>query len=1442
MKYYFFILLLYQIFFVKAPIPVWNFNNQAIDLLASSDEHYYDIYQKKYDSLTVTLWKKIIKENDVFFYNKTYVAVGEENKEVDFEDIESHYPNQLGVDIVVCPRGKFHPYDFKSNSFIAPDDKFEEKGDWDLSCYNHKSKHFLIFYLNNENYNFYSKCSVCSESRIKKFYFGNVIYDYQILENWDAGSDENYDFKSPSLLKDGKLKLFGTTIIMKTNDHNCNRQSPAGSKEASDVKQYTQAYFDNDNKQYFRFFTYNDVTDFTSGYYYVKIDTSNYDSNNLKITSTNNNPDSPLSFTDNVEIKEMKFIRGTKYVYYKIYNMDKKNYYYGLIDIELNEVLYNFDEEITTFIPYITKADRGKYGEMLAITPTSAYKICIVKSGNSCVNLCSTLKRDIDGNKCQNNCEENKIQLMPDNICIEKSSCNLTIYILNSLQTICGLCSYFNPDGAKYRLIGAEGCLSSIPSNSEFYNENLYLLKCKTGYHLDSNSCVPDTCYEKCETCSEVSTNEDDQKCTSCQSGYKLVSGNCIIPPTTIVTQAPTTIYIPPTTIYTPPSTFYTPPSTEFTPPTTINIPPTTVYTPLTTIITESPTTVLENIPTTIITESPSTQPLEVPSTNCENKRCKECNTESNEMKLCISCDESYEKVNYTRIFSKYFDCVKKENLQNKYYKDTSSNQYKPCYEKCKKCSGPGNATSHNCLECDVNYMFRPGDNPHNNCVVYSEFYYLSPYGEYKPLNSPQCPEEAKFKINNEEDQKIACIYDCKMDKVYKYLYNGNCIKSCSEIEGTQNVSFICKETNINNIYVSENPIYLNKNDSIKDLQTLAMTYAQEFNYTNKHISVYKNNEITVAFYKNKNIIDDTNLTLPNIDFGDCYEKVKNFYNITEENLIIAIADKKVKNHPSTFYLFFDPETGRKLDAGEICKNETIEVKENLLNMLDTKNENYDLQVSLTKQGINIFDINDPYYKDICYDFENPKKRDIALKDRIQETFVNVTLCDDGCVNTGIDVTNNEATCNCKFNDVTNNDLIHENAALEYLVGEVFDFINSSNIMVLKCYKYIFKHFKRSYGAILVLSLFGLSTIFALIFYLIELTKMKRYIFTLTEKFSAFLLEYPNLAKFFPPKKRNIKNNEEKVIKFPNQNDDEEKLKNLHKNNKSSTRRTINNLPNIKQSINSENLIINNKKGTFIGIKEKQNAEIITNDINKGKAIKKYFKEYLSTSPDEMEYDDAIKKDKRSFGRYFLDSLEEKQSLAYTFFASDPINTRMIKLILFFLNINLYFVVCGLFFSESYISELYNINEEDENFFSFIPRTIDKIIYTTLVTGFIGYLTDFFFLNEKKIKGIFKREKDNRVVLKRSITLLIGEIQKRYTSFIIMSFVIFVISFYYILCFNYVYPKTQIEWIKSSILIIIIMQILSILKCLFETIFRILSFKCESEKLYKISKLFEKDS
>ena len=90
----------------------------------------------------------------------------------------------------------------------------------------------------------------------------------------------------------------------------------------------------------------------------------------------------------------------------------------------------------------------------------------------------------------------------------------------------------------------------------------------------------------------------------------------------------------------------------------------------------------------------------EIPIKNCINKKCNECSDESNKLQLCLSCDESiYEKVNYTRSFSKYFDCEKKSKLENKFYHDIITNQYKPCYEKCKKCLRPGNATFHNCLQ-----------------------------------------------------------------------------------------------------------------------------------------------------------------------------------------------------------------------------------------------------------------------------------------------------------------------------------------------------------------------------------------------------------------------------------------------------------------------------------------------------------------------------------------------------------------------------------------------------------------------------------------------------------------------------------------------------------------------------------------------------------------------
>ena len=171
------------------------------------------------------------------------------------------------------------------------------------------------------------------------------------------------------------------------------------------------------------------------------------------------------------------------------------------------------------------------------------------------------------------------------------------------------------------------------------------------------------------------------------------------------------------------------------------------------------------------------------------------------------------------------------------------------------------------------------------------------------------------------------------------------------------------------------------------------------------------------------------------------------------------------------------------------------------------------------------------------------------------------------------------------------------------------------------------------------------------------------------------------------------------------------------------------------------------------------------------------------------------------------------------------------------MNIVLYFVVNGFFYSEDYISQIYH--SENENFFTFMPRSINRFVYTTIVSLLISFLMDCFFIEEKKIKGIFKREKENIINIKYEIGLLIKRIQKNYFSFIVVTFGLLIFFWIYLLCFNYVYPHTQYDWIKSSVVIIIFVQILSLLASVCESSLRYISFFFKSEKIFRVSKLLE---
>ena len=111
------------------------------------------------------------------------------------------------------------------------------------------------------------------------------------------------------------------------------------------------------------------------------------------------------------------------------------------------------------------------------------------------------------------------------------------------------------------------------------------------------------------------------------------------------------------------------------------------------------------------------------------------------------------------------------------------------------------------------------------------------------------------------------------------------------------------------------------------------------------------------------------------------------------------------------------------------------------------------------------------------------------------------------------------ATCDCKFNDIANNNLIKNNEMLGNAFGEILDLINSSNILVFKCMKNMFTHFSRSIGAWISLVSISVHIGMTLTFFLLSFRQVNNYLVSLSYNYLSFLKNFAKNKINFPPKK-----------------------------------------------------------------------------------------------------------------------------------------------------------------------------------------------------------------------------------------------------------------------------------------------------------------------------------
>ena len=468
----------------------------------------------------------------------------------------------------------------------------------------------------------------------------------------------------------------------------------------------------------------------------------------------------------------------------------------------------------------------------------------------------------------------------------------------------------------------------------------------------------------------------------------------------------------------------------------------------------------------------------EIVQNKCYNlEKCELCNEESILMNLCIKCNNNkgYYYLNENSFLTQqetnnYIECIKKNEKPSNFYFNQENKDFRLCYETCNTCEYGGDGNINNCTSCDINYFFKPDINNTTNCVIKcSFFYYYNKFGQYKCTSSFQCPKDYNLLVK----AKKKCINNCEYDDTYKYQYNGECLIKCPNNTYHRDNEYICKDININKCLLSENCYYsLNENLTDNEIELFSKNYAKEFKYTDNHVSIFKNNIYTITLYKNSECISDLSLEIPEIDFGECYIKVKKNYKIFD-NLIIAIISKyfEGKNYQKMIsFSMFEPINGTKLLFYEICKEDIIVIKENLIVKMDNSTDMKSL-FYLVDQDIDIFNLSSAFYTDICYHFNSPVEgKDIALKDRILLYFPNVTLCEEGCQIKGVNPTTFKAICECLLDNLMGSNIFGNNILYQSSLGEIESLIKKTNIEVIKCYKdlLILKYYNSNTGGFII--------------------------------------------------------------------------------------------------------------------------------------------------------------------------------------------------------------------------------------------------------------------------------------------------------------------------------------------------------------------------------------
>ena len=786
------------------------------------------------------------------------------------------------------------------------------------------------------------------------------------------------------------------------------------------------------------------------------------------------------------------------------------------------------------------------------------------------------------------------------------------------------------------------------------------------------------------------------------------------------------------------------------------------------------------------------------------NNACTKCTALSSDPKnthcLAKQCNSDYSYIlNYEDIC--YPQDPASKNLQNLpyhfLYENSPEKYYKPCYETCETCSYSGNKHNNNCISCRAGYIKHPNYNIYpNNCVFdclsINNYFYLDEDNNDEYTCVDKCPEAYPYLVQS----KKQCLKSCSYDDTYIYSKDWNCTNNCppgtiADNNGEcQIVSENCMQSNL------ETKIILNDINN-KDVNEFAVNYCHDYSFTSQQVTVIENNlkEFTIYIYKSRDCLNTLIQDKYFPDLSICFSDLKKYYKISKNHDLIVLIMNFYKQNSNirVEYKVYNSITCEELDLSQ-CSQPNIYTEVKMTNHYIFQDEYIEKAKKMYEKGIVVYNRNDSFFTDICYQFTSSDDKDIILEDRVQLYYMNIdNMCESNC-NKDVDFDNRLIKCRCELKTKFMQEETEDNKEYDSGIGSV-------SIEVVKCAKkaFLWNYFRKNIGS--YTALISIVAEFPVIFFFFKLG---------LSQVKVYLIPFMGGN---PPKH---------TISNKNKNED---------NNKDEIDNNINNNEMIDPSSQIKEEIISNSKS------ENEDKNSYDSLIEKKKNYKKknydIYKEIKDHDDlNDVELFDAISFDKRSFWRFYWEELQRTQTIIYTFFFYTPLTPKYFKILLFIFNTILCFEFNAFFYFKNYISIKFFSPKHD--FSWYVDHIYDRIISVCVCTVFFNLLIRVLTSSKTKIQMWIKREKDPEK-FNKEITYMIKRMYINYIVFICIQGVLMFFFWIYLSCFCICYKNNEVEWFVTSLICFAIIQIWYFISTLIVTCLRFLGIKFGMESCYNVS-------